>query len=273
MTAQVIDADENVNNEEEFASVEDLNGDDVSNVEEVENEQVQEPASEEPEQSDLPDKYQGKSIQEIAQMHQEAEKLLGRHSSEVGELRKVVDDFIRANLDNNSPQEPEEEVDYWDDPKKAVEKSIENHPAIKKFEETSKRMSEQEVLNKLNTHYPDWEDTVNDKAFADWVTKSNKRMQMFAEAQNNYDWEAADELLGTWGELTKTKKEAQKTAKADTDQQIKNAATGTSKGADAKPSKKIYRRLDIINLMQNDPKRYQQLADEITRAYAEGRVK
>ena len=29
-------------------------------------------------------------------MHQEAEKLLGRQSSEVGELRKVVDDYISS---------------------------------------------------------------------------------------------------------------------------------------------------------------------------------
>ena len=31
-------------------------------------------------------------------MHQEAEKLLGKQSSEVGELRKVVDDHIQTQL-------------------------------------------------------------------------------------------------------------------------------------------------------------------------------
>jgi hypothetical protein len=41
--------------------------------------------------ADIPDKYQGKSIKDIVQMHQEAEKLLGRQSSEVGELRRIVD--------------------------------------------------------------------------------------------------------------------------------------------------------------------------------------
>ena len=36
---------------------------------------------------ELPDKYKGKSIQDIVGMHQEAEKLIGKHSGEVGELR------------------------------------------------------------------------------------------------------------------------------------------------------------------------------------------
>ena len=51
-------------------------------------EQQETPEIQEPE---IPDKYRGKSAEELVQMHQEAEKLLGRQSSEVGELRKVVD--------------------------------------------------------------------------------------------------------------------------------------------------------------------------------------
>ena len=41
--------------------------------EEVEQPQVEEPS--------LPAKYKGKSLEEVVQMHQEAEKLLGRQSS------------------------------------------------------------------------------------------------------------------------------------------------------------------------------------------------
>ena len=40
-------------------------------------------------QDAVPDKYAGKSVQEIVRMHQEAEKLLGRQSAEVGDLRKL----------------------------------------------------------------------------------------------------------------------------------------------------------------------------------------
>ena len=64
----------------------------------------------------IPDKYQGKSTAEIVRMHQEAEKLLGRQSSEVGELRKVVDNYIQTQLTSeNAPKQKDEqeEIDFF----------------------------------------------------------------------------------------------------------------------------------------------------------------
>ena len=39
----------------------------------------------EPASSDLPEKYRGKSLDDIIRMHQEAEKLIGKQAQEVGE--------------------------------------------------------------------------------------------------------------------------------------------------------------------------------------------
>jgi hypothetical protein len=85
------------------------------------------------EEDEIPEKYQGKSTAEIVRMHQEAEKLLGRQSSEVGELRSVVDNYIQTQLDTNTPatQEPEEDIDFFSDPDKAVERAIKNHPLLR----------------------------------------------------------------------------------------------------------------------------------------------
>ena len=41
-------------------------------------------------------------------MHQQAEKLIGKQGSEVGELRKVVDDFISTQTSKESQTEVEE---------------------------------------------------------------------------------------------------------------------------------------------------------------------
>lgn len=99
---------------------------------------VEQPPQEEP---TLPDKYQGKSLEQVVQMHQEAEKLLGRQSSEVGELRKVVDDYITSQTEQPAPQqktvEPEDDIDYFTDPQAAVNRAIENHPKIKEAQEYS----------------------------------------------------------------------------------------------------------------------------------------
>ena len=78
----------------------------------------QEVAQEEPQQ-DIPEKYRGKSMQEIVKMHQEAEKLLGKQSSEVGQLRGVVDEYIQAQLSNQQApvqQHVEDDIDFFVDP-------------------------------------------------------------------------------------------------------------------------------------------------------------
>ena len=78
---------------------EELNDEEVHNFEEPEEETQQETQeASEPSEDAIPDKYQGKDISEVVRMHQEAEKLLGRQSSEVGELRKIVDDFVKTQL-------------------------------------------------------------------------------------------------------------------------------------------------------------------------------
>ena len=75
--------------------------------------------------SDIPDKYKDKSLEDIVRMHQEAEKLLGKQSSEVGDLRKAVDELVKVKIseDAKSPKKEEEpELDFYDDPKGSVSK-------------------------------------------------------------------------------------------------------------------------------------------------------
>jgi len=56
--------------------------------------------------------------------------------------------------------------------------------------------------------------------------------------------------------------------------EIRKASTGSARSnPDSAKTRKIYRRRDIIELMNRDPKRYEALQPEIMRAYAEGRVK
>jgi hypothetical protein len=50
----------------------------------------------EPMSNDIPDKYRGKELSDIIKMHQEAEKLIGKQAQEVGEVRKLADELIKA---------------------------------------------------------------------------------------------------------------------------------------------------------------------------------
>lgn len=225
-------------------------------------------------EDDIPDKYKGKDIKDIVKMHQEAEKLLGRQSSEVGELRKVVDDFIQTQTNNSAPQQVEEEdIDFFVEPEKAVSKAIENHPEIKQAREMSTKMRQQAILAQLQSAHPDYQQILQDTGFSDWVQASKVRTRLLVEADKNYDFDAADELLSSWKERKGIVAQAAETEQKERKRQLKNASTGTAKGSGEAPSKKLYRRADIIKLMQKDPDRYMQLADEIQTAYAEGRVR
>jgi hypothetical protein len=241
-------------------------------VEEIQHEKVEQPQ----EEPTVPEKYQGKSLEEVVQMHQEAEKLLGRQSSEVGELRKVVDDYISSQTQQQAPQqyvEPEDDIDYFTDPQGAVNKAIENHPKIKEAEQYSAQYKQQAALATLNNKHPDMQEILADPKFAEWIKASKIRTQLFVAADQQYDADSADELFSLWKERKTVVQQTANVEKQERKQQLKAANTGNARGSAEGSRKKVYRRADIIKLMRTDPERYQSLSEEILQAYAEGRVK
>ena len=67
----------------------------------------------------IPDKYKGKSIEEIVKMHQEAEKMIGRQAQEVHEVRSLADQLLKRQLEVDKPSEVVEntpEVDFFENP-------------------------------------------------------------------------------------------------------------------------------------------------------------
>ena len=236
---------------------------------------VETTAKQEPE-STVPDKYQGKSIEEIVQMHQEAEKLVGRQSSEVGELRKIVDDFIKTKAEETkqeiSPNNSmDDEVDFFENPKEAVAKAVAGSTEMKQMQELLAAQKQQEVLGKISAKHPDYMEVIQDPAFGEWVKGSTVRVELLQRA-DNYDFNAADELLTVWSERKEVVEKAKEVNEQDRKQQRKAATTG-GKGSGEPISRKIYKRSDIVQLMISDPERYKANVDEFDRAYREGRVK
>ena len=244
-------------------------------IDQQEEDQLEEVTQEVTEPPSLPEKYQNKSIEDIVQMHQEAEKLLGKQSSEVGELRKVVDNYIQAQLSQQAPvqQQEDDDVDFFTDPDSAVKKAIDNHPKIKEAEQYSQEYKKQSTLSQLQAQHPDMQQILNDSKFAEWVQASKIRTQLFVQADQQYDYDAANELFSLWKERTQVVKQTAEVEKQARKQQLKSASTGNARGTAETSRKKVYRRADIIKLMQNDPDRYMALQPEIMQAYAEGRVR
>ena len=242
----------------------------------IQEEEVEQEALQPTPDDDLPDKYRGKTAAELARMHQEAEKLLGRQSSEVGELRKVVDSYIQTQLSQKAPQhnaQEEEEIDFFTDPDKAMAKAIERHPKMREAEQVTQQYRQQTAMAQLKAKHPDMQTILENPQFAEWIKASKIRTQLFVQADQQYDPDAADELFSTWKERQNTvtqTAEAEKKARKAT---AKAASTGNARGNPDSNPRKVYRRADIIKLMKTDPDRYQAMSDEIMKAYAEGRVK
>ncbi len=230
-----------------------------------------ETTTEAPEATELPEKYQGKSISDIVEMHQQAEKLLGRQSSEVGELRKVVDEFVMSQSEKNEPAQTET-VDFFEDPEKAIQNAIETHPAVKEAKEASLNMKRSSAQAELQKKHPDMADILGDSSFIDWVKESSFRTRLLQEADRNFDFEAADEIFSLWKDRKSLVTQTAAVEKQSRSSTVKAAATGSASGNGEK-SRKTYRRADIIKLMRDDPSRYQALSGEIMQAYADGRVK
>ena len=236
-------------------------------------ESPEEVAQEEP---SVPEKYKNKSLQEVVQMHQEAEKLLGKQSSEVGELRGVVDNYIQTQLaQQQAPvqQQEEDDTDFFVDPQAAVSRAIENHPRIREANQVTQNYKKQTALSQLQSKHPDMNTIIQDANFAEWIKGSKIRTQLFVQADQQYDYDAADELFSLWKERAAVAEQTVAVEKQARKQQVKSASTGNARGTGQTQRKKQYRRADIIKLMQTDPDRYSALSEEIFQAYAEGRVK
>lgn len=228
----------------------------------------------EPATSDIPDKYRGKELSEIIKMHQEAEKLIGKQAQEVGEVRKLADELIKQNLTSKQQptKEEEPEVDFFENPQKAVQKTVDQHPDVIAARQAAMEFKKMQIQQKLAKEHPDFAEIVQDQEFANWVKSSPVRIGLYAKADGEYDFDSANELLSTYKALRGVKaKQTEAAGEATRKQNLKAAQVDV--GGTGESSKRVYRRADLIRLKMTDPARYEALSDEIMTAYSEGRVK
>ena len=235
-------------------------------VEEMEQQEMmveqQEPA--------IPPKYRDKSTAELIAMHQDVERAFGKQGAEYGELKKVVDSYIHNQTAEVKTEEPKQEIDFFADPEKAVEQLIDRHPKVVEAEKTQQSLRHQQAHQQLMQTHPDTKDIVADARFQEWIAASPVRQRDFRNADQNYDFERASELMSLWKERQQS---VAQTVTNGRKQQVKAASTGNTRGSTTPSSKQTFHYLKLKEMQANNPKMYTALNDEILKAYAEGRVK
>ena len=232
---------------------------------------------------EIPEKYKNKSLDEIVRMHQEAEKLIGRQAQEVGEVRKLADSLLKQQLEAKHDKQPEpaQEIDWFDDPQKAINQALESNPVLRQLQEQQVVQAQRSALESIEKTHPDFVSVAQSEDFQQWIASSRARQRLYADA-NNYDVDSALELLDNYKSLRGLRQQKEETSKAADEALKKTDSEGRTKalkaaavqqGGTGETGKPVYRRADLIRLRMQDPNRYESMADEILNAYAEGRVR
>lgn len=230
-------------------------------------------------ESIIPEKYAGKTLEDVIEMHQNAERVLGKQGMEVGRQRKLIESLSANQYQAPEASQPKEEPvpfeeQFYADPANAVNSAIENHPDMVEARNIRVKQNQSYQTAQLESAHPDFKTIVEDKNFQDWIGASKIRQEIF-RAADSYDFESANELFSTWKQLNQVDTTAKVRAaeKVKREKVLRKTTSETRSSGDSVGGKKVYRRADLINLQVTDPRRYESLADEIQQAYVEGRVK
>ena len=227
----------------------------------------------------VPEKYKGKSVEDIVKMHQEAEKMIGRQAQEVHEVRSLADQLLKQQLESNKTKQTTEqtqEEDFFADPQSAVNRTVDQHPAVLAAKQASLDLKKMQTTQQLVNTHPDFMEIVQNTNFHDWVKSSPIRLDLLNKAEIDFDYNAANELISTYKELQQARAAQQSNQMKTVETKAQDTAMKAASvdvGGSGEVSRKIYRRADLIKLKMTDPDRYMALQDEIMSAYADGRVK
>lgn len=219
----------------------------------------------------VPEKFSGKSAEEIAQSYVELEKELGRKNNEVGELRRLTDQYLQQELTRHDPKKEDAPLDFdtlVEDPTKSIESVV--SPRIDEISRRIEKQEQQLRLKEFQTQHPDYLEIGGSEEFQNWAKASPYRARQL-QAADQFDFDAASELLDTFKQQATALREAAekgKQVKRETD--LKNAGGETAGTGES--SQKVWTRIELLEL-RKDPDKWDAMQSEIIKAYQENRVK
>lgn len=232
-----------------------------------------------PETPEVPSKYKDKTPEELLKIVLDQERFIGRQAEEVGFARKIAEESLkRQSVAPVQPQESEDdldEVDFFTDPKKAINKAVSQHPEVVQARKMALEMRKTQAQREIKQAHPDVDQVVSDPEFQQWVMSSKARTMLYQTAEREMDAEAANELLDNY----KMRKASNRTPESTVAQSVNKANQQSLKAAQVDSGtgyetmgKKPIRMADIRDLMRKDQKRFDDMFPEIAEAFVSGRV-
>lgn len=261
-------------------------GNDVNNQIEKELDEI---ATEAPQVEDkpdfaMPDKFQGKSAEEIAKSYMELESYKGELTNQLGDYRTMTDRLLdleeKRSTDLEKGGAEEFEIDPTDllaNPKEVMDRYYEQRKAEDSaYTELQARLDRIEGDTReqqFSAKHTDAGVITNDPRFLEWIQANPVRQNIAATAVQNQDYDSLDYLLSDWKERSPAQAETQTSnRKANELKAAAQVTTESSSSGTPAKSGKVYSRRKMIELKLNDPDEYRLRAAEFTAAYTEGRV-
>jgi hypothetical protein len=241
------------------------------------------PASEDAAEEDtsIPEKFRGKTAAEIAASYMELEKDYGRRGNELGDLRKVTDDILKAQLTPKAdaePAKPASEVtsdDLLENPQAVIDAAVANSPHVKALEKEKADNAAANALARFTETHSDAEKVVADPRFQEWILANPVRAARWNKADNSFDFDTASEIISTFKEVNPVAENNGDAGAAERNAALESVATPAAGAGNpgTTGTKKYLLRSELMKLKQTDPDRYERLQPQIIAAYAEKRVK
>jgi hypothetical protein len=235
----------------------------------------------------LPEKYQGKTPEEIAEMHRNAEKELGRLRNEIGNYRGLVNDLTTLQRKAPEPQSVEpEKIDVsgdelLTDPGSAIDKVVSQRLAEREAKEAELAAQERVELEgrALLQSFPDLDTIVTSTEFQEFASRTPSRQQDFLTAAQGEGIEqvrAARRLMEDFDDFQNASAAPSGPAKQDPQPGVAAAKAVSNEGggpAGAVSTKPLIHETDVLKLIASDPAKYRSpsFQKELMDAMREGR--
>lgn len=217
--------------------------------------------------SNVPEKYRGKSVEDVIKMHQNSESRLGQLQNEVGQLRGLVSDLSMLQREPAPTTEPEEDLDLSGDdllrdPAKAIQQVVQRE--LKPLKEARDHESSQSIIDKatndLMRDFPDMESIVMQPEFAKFVdrTPSRQRLRDVAATGQGLDAvNAARTLLEDYADFQAATAPSEDETKEETPVDKARQVANEGAGGDARvTSDELIYEADVVELINSDPDKY-----------------
>lgn len=234
-------------------------------------------------ESSIPEKYRGKSIEDIIEMHQNAEKALGAKNNELGQWRSLTQQLVDQTgaTDAGASEGDSFELssdDLFDNPQEAINKVVEKalQDRLAPIEQDRQHAAQEAAMRNLYERHPDIEEVTASTQFQEWAMSNDFRARDLQAAAQG-DIYAGERLLSDYKEIKAAGSSAQPESpeKKEGIEAAKAVATERGGTSGAIANAKTYDATDIARMIRRDPQKYNspEFQAELKLAIKEGRVR